>query len=72
VLGTEHVERFLNGGRALTSVLSVNNALRQEFTEKFGDQYQTVRDYYLARGNRVKVEDISRFVPELVEQVDHP
>jgi hypothetical protein len=66
VLGTEHAEKFLNGGRALSSVLTRNEALRRKFTEKFGDQYRTVRDYYLARKGRVVIQDVSPFVPELV------
>ena len=66
VLGTEHAEKFLNGGRALSSVLTRNEALRRKFTEKFGDQYRTVRDYYLPRKGRVVIQDVSTFVPELV------
>jgi hypothetical protein len=65
VLGTEHGERFFNGGRALTSVLRTA-ALRNKFTQKFGGQYQTVRDYYLPRKGHVVIQDVSPFVPELV------
>jgi hypothetical protein len=53
VLGTAHAERFLNGGRAMSSVLSRNETLRKKFTEKFGDSYSTVRDYYLPRKESV-------------------
>jgi len=66
VLGTEHAQKFLDGGRALSSVLTRNEALRRKFTEKFGDQYRTVRDYYLPRKGRVVIQDVSPFVPELV------
>jgi hypothetical protein len=69
VLGTAHSERFLNGRRALSSVLSRNEALRRKFNEKFGDQYRTVREYYLARKERVVIQDIAPFVPELVGAV---
>jgi hypothetical protein len=65
VLGTEHGERFFNGGRALSSVLR-NVTLRDKFNEKFGDRYRTVRDYYLPRKGLVVIQDVSRFVPELV------
>ena len=41
VLGTAHAEKFLNGGRAMSSVLSRNETLRKKFTEKFGDSYST-------------------------------
>jgi hypothetical protein len=66
VLGTEHVDRFFNGGRAISSVLSRNVKLGKEFTEKYGDQYRRVRDYYLSRKEMVIIQDVSPFVPELV------
>ncbi|HET6842341.1 MAG TPA: hypothetical protein VFK06_11760 [Candidatus Angelobacter sp.] len=66
VLGTEHGEKFFNGGRALSSVLSHSVKLRNQFTEKFGDRYRTVRDYYLPRKGLVVIQDVSSFVPELV------
>jgi len=65
VLGTEHGEKFFNGGRALSSVLR-NVTLRNRFNEKFGDRYRTVRDYYLPRKGLVVIQDVSPFVPELV------
>jgi len=65
VLGTEHGEKFFNGGRALSSVLRTA-ALRSRFSEKFGDQYRTVRDYYVPRKEQVVIQDVSPFVPELV------
>jgi hypothetical protein len=58
-------EKFFNGGRALSSVLRTAS-LRNKFTAKFGDQYQTVRDYYLPRKGLVVIQDVSPFVPELV------
>jgi hypothetical protein len=66
VLGTEHGERFFNGRRALSSVLKGNVTLRKKFTDKFGDRYRTVRDYYMARKGFVVIQDVSPFVPELV------
>jgi hypothetical protein len=65
VLGTEHGEKFFNGGRALSSVLRTAT-LRNKFNEKFGDQYRTVRDYYMPRKALVVIQDVSPFVPELV------
>jgi hypothetical protein len=65
VLGTEHGEKFLNGGRALTSVLR-NATLRNKFNAKFGDRYRTVREYYLPRKGLVVIQDVSSFLPELV------
>jgi hypothetical protein len=66
VLGTEHGEKFFNGRRALSSVLKGNVTVRNRFHEKFGDQYRTVRDYYLPRKGRVVIQDVSPFVPEPV------
>jgi hypothetical protein len=65
VLGTDHGEKFFNGGRALTSVLRTAT-LRNKFSNKFGDQYRTVRDYYLPRKGLVVIQEVSPFVPELV------
>jgi hypothetical protein len=66
VLGTEHAEKFLNGGRALSSVLTRNETLRKNFIGKYGEQYRTVRDYYVPRKGQVVIQDVSPFVPELV------
>ena len=70
VLGTVHGEKFFNGGRALSSVLSRNEKLRKDFNEKFGDRYRSVRDYYLPRKGLVVIQDVSSFVPELVAAVE--
>src|SRR5258708_10345271 len=66
VLGTEHGEKFFNGGRALPSVLKGNVTLRKKFSDKFGDRYSTVREYYMPRKGLVVIQDVSPFVPELV------
>jgi len=67
VLGTEKPLKFLNGGRALsTSVLSRDVRLLEHFRSKYGDQFPTVRDYFLPRQDRVKIEDVSPWVPELM------
>jgi hypothetical protein len=66
VLGTEHGEKFFNGGRTLSSVLKGNGTLRKKLTDKFGNRYRTVRDYYLPRKGLVVIQDVSPFVPELV------
>lgn len=66
VLGTEHGEKFFNGGRALSSVLNRNVTLRKKFNDKFGDRYRSVRDYYVPRKGLVVIQDVSTFVPELV------
>lgn len=67
VLGTEFPEKFFNAGRAISSVLSRHVRLRDQFAAKFGSQYPTVRDYYLPRKALVIIQDVSPFVPELVD-----
>src|SRR5882762_7189868 len=44
VLGLEHPLRFLNGGRALKSVLSRHVGLESRFRAKYGDRFKVVRD----------------------------
>lgn len=66
VLDTRFPLKFLNAGRALSSVLSKDERVRDQFHAKFGDQFQKVREYYLAHGNKVTVADVSAWVPELI------
>ena len=66
VLGTEYPLKFLNGGRALSSVLSRNDRLKQLFEEKYGHRYATVGEYYTARKTRVVIQDVSRWVSDLL------
>ena len=65
VLGTKHPEKFLNGRRALSSVLSHQSKLQRQFEEKYGERYEKVCDYYLPRKDDVVIEDILPLVPEL-------
>ena len=67
LLDTEHPRRFFNGGRALSSVLSRNRKLQDDFHRRFGEKYRTVRDYYAVRKDKVILQDISQWVPGLVE-----
>jgi hypothetical protein len=66
VLGTEYPLKFFNARRSLSSVLSKNEAVRDQFRGRFGDQYQRVGEYFLAHRDKVFIEDISEFVPELI------
>jgi hypothetical protein len=65
VLGDEYPLKFFKSGRSLSSVLSRHVALREQFREKFGDQYRTVRDYYKSRLGEVAIQDISSLVAGL-------
>jgi hypothetical protein len=68
VIGTEQPLKFLNAGRAIKSVLSRNNKLLKQFEAKYGERFPTVRDYYLPHKDRVKIEDVSDWVPELISE----
>jgi hypothetical protein len=68
VLGTETPLRFLNGGRALSSVLSLNLKLRDDLEKRHGSKFRRVCDYYLAHRHLVEIEDVSNWVPELVAE----
>src|SRR2546426_3182050 len=43
VLGTAHPLKFFNGGRSISSVLSHHVRLRNQFMDRFGNQYYSVR-----------------------------
>jgi hypothetical protein len=45
VLGTEIPEKFFNGGRAISSVLSRHVKLRKQFEGTYGSQYRIVSEY---------------------------
>lgn len=62
VVGTSYPLRFLNGGRALTSVLSRFPTILQRIREKYGDSVAVVRDYYQLKKNDVEIVDVSPFI----------
>lgn len=66
VLETHHALKFLNGGRALDSVLSKNIALYRQFQARYGERYRTVREYYQPRESLVKIEDVSPWLGGLM------
>jgi hypothetical protein len=70
VLGTEHPLRFLNGGRALKSVLSRDNEVRERFYACFGERFVRVRDYYQSHLDKVLIADVSPWLPELATAVN--
>jgi hypothetical protein len=76
VLGTEYPLKFLNGRRAIANVLDKYTTLLERFRTAHGNQYETVRDYYQARGNQVTLQDVSLWVSGLVaedvDEVDPP
>jgi hypothetical protein len=70
VLGTEYPLKFLNGGRALKSVLSRNDTIRKAFYDAHsGERFVKVRDYYELYRDKVRIEDVSPWLPELASDV---
>lgn len=65
VIGKQVPLRFFNGSRAIKSVLSRNNKLSQEFSDKYGDRFKVVNDYYQYKKEAVIIEDIANILPEL-------
>lgn len=68
VLGTEFPLKFLNGRRALESVLSKNVGLYEAFRAEYPD-YRVVRDYYVPRRDQVLIEDVSSMLPGLAGEL---
>ena len=71
LLGTRHALKFMQGGRALTSVLSRNEKLRRMFNERFEKQFRTVGEYFAAHGGPVEIADVSPWLPELIQDVSN-
>ena len=65
VIGKREPLRFLNGRRALASVLSKNAAAALRFEQLHSRRYPTVRDYYLTVQDTVEIIDLAELVPEL-------
>ena len=57
--------RFLNGHRAIKSVLSRNASAALSFQELHGSSFSTVAEYYVTVRNLVKIVDLADVVPEL-------
>jgi hypothetical protein len=68
VLGTEFPMKFLSARRALSSVLSKDERVRNAFYAKFGERYRVVRDCFSEHGGIVTIADVSEWVPELLAQ----
>lgn len=48
---------------------SRNDKVRDIFFGRFGDKFKTVRDYYAAHGDVVRIEDVSPWLSELAEDL---
>ena len=56
--------KFLEGGRALSSVASKNRKLADDLKKKYGSKYRTVREYYQDHKDKVIIEDLTKIVPQ--------
>lgn len=65
LLGLDYPLKFFTGGRALTSVMSKNETLRNSYRKLFGDRFARVSEYYAHRKDRVQIVDLTTVVPEL-------
>lgn len=59
VVGTELPLKFMQGRRALTSVLSRQPSILQRITEKYGDEIKRVCDYYAIKKHEVIIHNIA-------------
>ena len=66
LVGPDQAVRFLEGGRAIDSVLNANQKLGRLFRAQYGDRFRTVGEYYGVHGGEVEIVDVSPWVPELV------
>ncbi len=57
--------KFFTGCRKLSSVMSGNVKLENDFKRRFGKRLSVVYQYYEYRKERVRVADLSPVVPAL-------
>jgi hypothetical protein len=69
LLGLDHALRFLKGRRAISSIVSRDSRLAKLFVNKYGDQFQTVGEYFAGHGSAVNMEDVSPWLSELAGRV---
>ena len=62
VIDRKYPLRFLNGGRALTSVLSKNQKVANKFFSKYGDRYRVVSEYYNDFSQKVEILDLRDYI----------
>jgi hypothetical protein len=62
VIGPNHVLKFLNGGRALNSVLSKQPKILAGIISKYSGSLKVVRNYYEIHQNNVEIHDVSKII----------
>ena len=70
VFGKEIPLKFLNGNRAIESVLSKNNKLLLEFRNKYQNKFIVVKDYYDYRKNDVRIINLYDIIPEIKDIIE--
>ena len=70
LLGTNHALKFFRGGRALSSILSKNQATRDKFESLYGDRYATVNEFFADHEHAVEIVDVLPWLPELARMPD--
>ena len=63
VVDTQYPLQFLNGNRALNSVLSRNQTLRNAFHAKYDERYSVVHEYFDDVNDLVEIIDLRELVP---------
>lgn len=62
VIDKKYPLRFLNGGRALNSVLSKNQKAATKFFSKYVDRYKVVSEYYRDFSQKVEIIELKDFI----------
>ncbi len=65
VTGIEHPLKFLEGQRAISSVMNRYKTLYDEFQSNYGTRFTTVHEYYQYHKSRISLVDITTLVPQL-------
>lgn len=65
VVDDKYPLKFFDSGRSLSSIMSRNNKLWNEFQSRYGNRFSTVRDYYDFRKSNVRLSDLTKIIPEL-------
>lgn len=64
LVGQGNPVRFLQGRRAISSVLSRNASAARRFQARYGERFETVADYYAAHiETRIEIIDMAVLVP---------
>ncbi len=66
---TEEALSFLNGGRALSSVLSKNNTIKMMFEHRYGTEFKNVGEFYRKYQREVEILDLRSITPIFGEYI---